>query len=215
MKPDIMIPSQIEKESMRIIEEEMGETPHLSDVERIVLKRVIHTTADFDYVKNLKFSEQAVEKGIEAMRRGAAIVTDTNMAKAGISRPATEQLGCEVYCFMADDDVAREAGRSKTTRAALSMSKAAAVIKDRPLIFAIGNAPTALFRIGELIQEQHLSPALVIAAPVGFVNIIQSKQLIMQAGIPYIAADGRKGGSSVAAAVCNAMLYQLYDRNKQ
>ncbi len=207
-------PSEIERRSMEIIESEMGDVSYLSAVEKAVVKRVIHTTADFDYLRNLKFSENAVEKGISALKAGALIITDTHMAESGISKPATKKLGCDICCFMTDPEVSEKAKRSGITRAIASMDKAAELAGNRPLIFAIGNAPTALIRLYELIREQKLTPALVIGAPVGFVNILQSKQLIMECGVPYIVAEGRKGGSNVAAAICNAMLYQIYDREK-
>ena len=215
MKLQKIKPSDIEKESMRLIEEELGDTPALTEPQRMILKRVIHTTADFDYKENLKFSEHAVEQGLQALKEHAVIVTDTNMAKAGISKPALAKLGCELHCFMADEDIAQKAKEQGVTRASLSMQKAAALFADRPLIFAIGNAPTALVSLYEMQQAGQLHASLIIAAAVGFVNVTQSKQLIMQMDIPYITADGRKGGSNVAAAICNALLYQLYDRNVQ
>lgn len=209
---DNMHPAEIEKESMRRIEAELGDTPHLSEKERIVLKRVIHTTADFEYKDNLKFSEDAVDKGLEALRGKAVIVTDTNMAYAGVSKPGLKKLGCELHCFMADEDIAKQSKEQGVTRASLSMCKARQMYEGRPIIFAVGNAPTALIQLYEMITEERFAPALVIGAPVGFVNIIQSKQLIMETEVPYIVADGRKGGSNVAAAICNALIYQLYDR---
>lgn len=207
-----VLPADIERRSMEIIEGELGDTSHLSEKEKLVVKRVIHTTADFDYLHNLKFSESAVEIGIEALRSGAVIVTDTHMAESGISKPATKSLGCEIHCFMSDNNVAEKAKYEGTTRAVVSMDRAAEMFADRKTIFAIGNAPTALIRLYELICHNKITPSLVIGAPVGFVNVVQSKQLIMQGKIPYIVAEGRKGGSNVAAAICNAMLYQIYDR---
>ena len=171
-----------------------------------VFKRVIHTTADFDYADNLVFSAGAVEKGIEALKSGCHIVTDTSMAMAGINKPALGRLGGQVHCFIADPDVAKEAKARGVTRSAVSMEKAACL--DSPCIFAIGNAPTALIRLFELIQEGSIRPALILGAPVGFVNVVEAKELIMTAGVPYIVPKGRKGGSNIAAAVCNAMLYQ-------
>lgn len=212
MYTENMRPADIERRSMEIIESELGDTSHLTAEEKSVVKRVIHTTADFDYLDNLKFSPGAVRTGIEALRNGAVIVTDTNMAQSGISKPAANALGCEIRCFMSDSAAAERARLNDTTRAAASMDLAAELFADRQVIFAVGNAPTALIRLHELICAGRISPVLIIGAPVGFVNVIRSKQLIMQDGIPYIVADGRKGGSNVAAAICNAMLYLIYDR---
>lgn len=199
-------PREIEARSFEMITEELGDTPLIPGTESIV-KRCIHTSADFDYAKNLCFSEDVVQKALEAIQKGACIVTDTQMAKAGINKKALARYGGEVYCFMADEDVAARAAEKGTTRAAVSMEKAAQL--DRPLIFAIGNAPTALVRLYELIEAGQLKPELIIGVPVGFVNVVQSKELIMQAEIPYIVARGRKGGSNIAACICNALLYML------
>ena len=202
-------PMDIEARSFEIITEELGDTKLIPGTEPIV-KRCIHTSADFDYAKNLCFSEGAVERAMEAIRGGACIVTDNQMAKAGINKKALARYGGEVYCFMSDEDVAEQAKEKGTTRATVSMEKAAALKK--PLIFAIGNAPTALVRLYELIEDGRLSPALIIGVPVGFVNVVQSKELIMEAGVPYIVARGRKGGSNIAACICNALLYMLDNR---
>ncbi len=204
-----VLPEEIEKRSFEIIGEELGDV-RLDPAEEPVIKRVIHTTADFEYLENLKFSEGAVLKGIEALKKGAAIVTDTQMARAGVNKNTLADLGGEAFCFMADDDVAAAAKANGTTRATASMDKAAAL--DRPVIFAIGNAPTALVRIYELVREGRIKPELIIGVPVGFVNVVESKELIMELDIPYIVASGRKGGSNVAAAICNAMLYQCKPR---
>ncbi len=204
-----VLPEEIEKRSFEIISEEMGNLI-LDPLEEPVIKRVIHTTADFDYLANLKFSGDAVRKGIEALKKGALIVTDTQMARAGINKKALEALGGEALCFMADDDVAEAARAKGTTRATASMEKAARLKK--PVIFAIGNAPTALVRIYELIREGRIRPELIIGVPVGFVNVVESKELILELDIPCIVARGRKGGSNVAAAICNAMLYQCGPR---
>lgn len=199
-------PREIETRSFEIITEELGDTPLIPGTE-LVVKRCIHTSADFDYAKNLCFSPEAVEKAIEAIKGGACIVTDTQMAKAGINKKSLARHGGEVYCFMSDEDVAQTAKENGTTRATASMDKAAAL--DKPLIFAIGNAPTALVRLYELIQEGKLSPELIIGVPVGFVNVVQSKELIMKTTTPYIIARGRKGGSNIAACICNALLYMI------
>lgn len=199
-------PMDIEKRSFEIITEELGDLELIPGTEPVV-KRCIHTSADFDYAKNLCFSEHAVEKAIEAIKNGACIVTDTQMAKAGINKRALARYGGEVYCFMSDEDVAEMAKKNKTTRATASMDKAAFL--DRKLIFAIGNAPTALVRLYELIQERKINPQLIIGVPVGFVNVVQSKELIMETETPYIVARGRKGGSNIAACICNALLYMI------
>lgn len=206
-----VLPKEIEERSFQIITQklnEMGWTP--DEPYAPIVKRVIHTTADFDYVKNLVFSKDVLGRALDAIRNRAAIVTDTQMAMAGINKQALKQLGIEAYNFMGDDDVAQKAKQNGTTRAAACMEKAAGL--EGPVIFAIGNAPTALVRIYELVQERELAPALVIGTPVGFVNVEQSKELICSLKVPYIIAKGQKGGSNVAAAVVNALLYQLYKR---
>ena len=190
----------IEKRSFEIITEELGDTKLIPGTELIV-KRCIHTSADFDYAKNLCFSEDAVQKAIAAIKNGACIVTDTHMAESGINKRVLSRYGGEVFCFISDEDVAATAKANGTTRATASMDKAAAMGKK--LIFAIGNAPTALVRLYELI----------IGVPVGFVNVVQSKELIMSADVPYIVARGRKGGSNIAACICNALLYMI-DNNR-
>ena len=205
-----VLPHEIEKRSFEIITEELkvrGLQDKILPENELVVKRVIHTTADFDYVDNLFISEGAVAAGIEAIRRGACIVTDTQMARSGINKTRLKQYGGEVYCFMSDEDVAQKAKAEGTTRATASMEKAASL--SVPLIFAVGNAPTALVRLYELIEEQRIRPALIIGVPVGFVNVVEAKELILRTGVPCIVARGRKGGSNVAAAICNAMLYQM------
>ena len=199
-------PMDIEKRSFQIITETLGDRV-LDPENELVIKRVIHTTADFDYADNLCFSEHAVTKGIEALRGGCDIVTDTQMGKAGINKTVLARLGGQVHCFMSDPDVAEEAKARGVTRAMVSMERAAAL--EKPCIFAIGNAPTALVSLCGLITAGKLAPALVIGVPVGFVNVVESKERIMASGAPYIVARGRKGGSNVAAAICNAMLYQI------
>lgn len=203
-------PMEIEKRSFEIITEILG-TRKLDTENESVIKRVIHTTADFDYVDNLRFSDHAVSKGIEALKAGCHIITDTNMAKAGINKTSLAKLGGEVHCFMSDEDVAEEAKRRGVTRGVVSMEKAGRLQKERGLniIFAIGNAPTALLRLKELYEEGLVIPELIIGVPVGFVNVVESKEEIMDTDIPYIVAAGRKGGSNVAAAICNALIYQI------
>jgi precorrin-8X/cobalt-precorrin-8 methylmutase len=204
-------PMEIEKRSFEIITEELGDTPLMAGTEAIV-KRCIHTSADFDYAKNLYFSEGAVEKALAALKNGACIVTDTQMAKAGINKRALARFGGEVYCFMSDEDVAALAKKNGTTRATASMDKAAGL--DKPLIFAVGNAPTALVRLYELIEEGNFRPELIIGVPVGFVNVVPSKELIMKTEVPCIVARGRKGGSNIAACIVNALLYMLDERRE-
>lgn len=199
-------PMDIEKRSFEIISEILGDTPLPAENE-LVIKRVIHTTADFEYVQNLVFSDHAVQKGMEALRGGCDIVTDTQMARAGINKTILGRLGGQVHCFMSDEDVAQEAKSRGVTRAMVSMERAAQLSK--PCIFAIGNAPTALISLYEQIQAGKLRPALIIGVPVGFVNVVESKELILGSEVPHIVARGRKGGSNVAAAICNAMLYQI------
>ena len=203
---EIIKPMDIEKRSFEIITELLGDTP-IAPENELVVKRVIHTSADFDYAKNLTFSEGAVAKGIAALRGGCDIVTDTQMARAGINKTILGKLGGEVHCFMSDPDVAAEAKERGITRAIVSMERAAKLPK--PCIFAIGNAPTALISLHEQIHSGSLHPALVIGVPVGFVNVVESKELILTDPVPHIVARGRKGGSNVAAAICNAMLYQI------
>ena len=204
-----MKPADIEKRSFAIITEELGGRTFPESVAEVV-KRVIHTSADFDYADNLCFSPDAVEQAKAALEAGATIVTDTNMALAGISKPTLAKLGGKAVCLMADEDVAREARARGVTRATVSMEHAAKL--DGLLIFAIGNAPTALIRLHELIGEGAVSPALVIGVPVGFVNVVESKELFLGEDTPYIIARGRKGGSNVAAAIVNALLYQIVKR---
>ena len=201
-------PSEIEKESFRIIRKELAEAGKVipKDVEPTVV-RVIHTTADFEYADTLEFSEGVIEKAKSAIRSGAHIVTDTNMALAGINKKSLAGYGGEVHCFMADEEVMRISKERGVTRAVVSMEKAAKL--HAPLIFAIGNAPTALVRLKELIDEGKIRPELIIGVPVGFVNVVEAKEMILETDIPYIVNRGRKGGSGVAAAICNSILYSL------
>ena len=204
-----MKPADIEKRSFAIITEELGGRTFPEGVAEVV-KRVIHTSADFDYADNLCFSPDAVEQAKAALEAGATIVTDTNMALAGISKGTLAKLGGKAVCLMADEDVAREAKERGVTRATVSMEHAAKL--DGPLIFAIGNAPTALIRLHELMEEGAVSPALVIGVPVGFVNVVESKELFIGGETPYIISRGRKGGPNVAAALVHAPLYPIVTR---
>lgn len=213
MKIDIVKPHEIEAKSFEIISEIIeSEYPDalIRPEHESIIKRVIHTSADFEYLQNLVISEDAVEKATRALKKGAIIVTDTNMAKAGINKTLLAKLGGEVHCYIADEDVAMEAKERGITRAIVSMEKAARL--ERPIIFAIGNAPTALIALDQMIKEGKLKPELIIGVPVGFVNVVESKELIIGSGIPYIVARGRKGGSNVAAAICNALIYKLEER---
>ena len=209
MTPQHHLPADIERTSISIITRELDELGLTPPPETAaVVKRVIHTTADFDYAKNLSFTPGAVQAAVRALQRGAVIVTDTNMALAGISRPGLAKLGCEAVCYMADPAVAEAAKQAGTTRAVAAMHRAA---REHPgAILAVGNAPTALLTIAEEI-EAGLRPALVIGVPVGFVNVVESKERLFAVcaahGVPAIVAMGRKGGSNVAAAICNALLY--------
>ncbi|PWT27124.1 precorrin-8X methylmutase [Butyrivibrio fibrisolvens] len=203
-----ILPSDIEKESFRIIKQEldiMGKSIS-EDFEPTVI-RAIHTTADFDYADTLVFSDNVIDKAKAAIQNGAHIVTDTNMTLAGINKKTLSRYGGEVHCFMADEDVSMMARQMQVTRAVVSMDKALKI--DAPLIFAIGNAPTALIRLRELIDEKKLRPELIIGVPVGFVNVVEAKELILETDIPYIINRGRKGGSTVAAAICNSILYNM------
>lgn len=201
-------PGEIEKRSFAIIQEELDRRGiRLEPVLDPVIRRVIHTTADFDYIDNLVFSENAVEQMQNAIREGAWIVTDTNMARSGISQKTLERFGGKCICFMADEKVAREAKERETTRAVVSMEKAAELEED--IIVAVGNAPTALFRLYDLIREEQFRPKGIIAVPVGFVNVVEGKEQILKTDVPHIVARGRKGGSNVAAAIVNALLYSI------
>lgn len=206
VKIENVLPKEIEKRSFEIITKELGNRK-LDERQAPVIKRVIHTTADFDYLENLCFSENAVELLQEAIRGGACIVTDTQMVRSGINKKELQKYGGEVYCFMSDEDVAKRAAENQTTRAVASMEKAAELKKE--IIFAIGNAPTALIRLYELMREGRIKPRGIIGVPVGFVNVVEAKELILETETPYIVARGRKGGSNVAAAVCNALLYEM------
>lgn len=209
-KIDKVLPKEIEARSFEMITEELGDKELVPGTELIV-KRCIHTSADFDYADNLCFSEDVVNKALEAIKNGASIVTDTQMAKSGINKKALAKFGGEVYCFMSDEDVAAKAKENGTTRASESMKKAAAM--DKPLIYVIGNAPTALVTLYDMMEEGTVDPVLIVGVPVGFVNVVQSKELIMESKAPYIVAKGRKGGSNIAACIINALLYMIYERD--
>ena len=206
MNIEYVKPQDIERRSFEIIAQELGERDIPVDIRPVVM-RCIHTSADFDYYENLYFSPDVIRIAHAAIRAGAVFVTDTNMALSGINKAALARHGCEAMCFMADADIADTAKREGTTRAAASVDKAAKL--GKPVIFACGNAPTALLRLCDHIREGTFRPELVIGVPVGFVNVVQSKELLIASGIPCIVARGRKGGSNIAAAICNALLYQM------
>ena len=197
-------PHEIEKQSMAIITKELnGRTwpePKFS-----IVKRCIHTSADFDYADNLTFSEDAEILGVKLLRAGCNIVTDTKMAFAGINKNRLEAFGGKAYCFISDEDVIKESKERGCTRATVAMEKGAKL--KGPTIFAIGNAPTALIELDRMIKSGEAKPDLIIGVPVGFVNVVESKELIMGSGVPYIVAKGRKGGSNISATICNAMMY--------
>ena len=203
-----LLPEQIEQRSFEIIDGELKKRGIVLPKEQeMITKRVIHTTADFEYTDTLTFSEGAVGIARELLKKGADIVTDTNMALSGINKRSLAGLGGEVHCYMADETVAKLARERGTTRAAVSMEMAAKI--QKPVIFAIGNAPTALIQIYEMMQGSDWRPAFVIGVPVGFVNVEAAKELILQTDVPFIINRGRKGGSNVAAAICNALIYEL------
>ena len=207
-KIERLLPSDIEKRSFEIIGEELNKMGIVLPAENeSVIKRAIHTSADFDYARTLKFSKDAVKTACNLIKCGADIVTDTNMGLTGINKKTLAKYGGEVHCFMADEDVAKEAKEKGVTRAYVSMQRAAKI--GKPVIFAIGNAPTALVSLYEMFKSGEFTPDFVIGVPVGFVNVEVSKELIMSTDIPYIVNEGRKGGSNIAAAICNALLYQM------
>ena len=206
-----VLPEDIEKTSFAIIEQELREKGReIPEDRKHVVLRVIHTTADFEYLDTLQFSDGVLETASAAIRRGARIVTDTTMAMAGINKRRLASFGGEVRCYIADPDVAEQAGREGTTRSAAAVDKAVREAEKSgvPLIFAVGNAPTALLALEEKIRQGY-RPELVIAVPVGFVNVVEAKERIMRSGVPFICSRGRKGGSNVAAAIINAILYRM------
>ena len=205
-------PQDIEKRSFAIISKELEEKGIVLPKEQeLVTKRAIHTSADFDYAKPMTYSAHAIGIAKKLIQNGADIVTDTNMALAGVNKKELAKYGGEAHCFMAEEEVAKIAKERGVTRAAVSMEKAAQI--EKPVIFAIGNAPTALIELYEMIQCGKYRPAFIIGVPVGFVNVEAAKDLILKTDVPYIINRGRKGGSNIAAAICNALLYELRDEN--
>lgn len=201
-------PSDIEEESFRIITNRLSEMNIvLDETEAPVVKRVIHTTADFSFADTLEFSKDAVEKARELIRNAATIVTDTNMTLSGINKKRLERFGVRVKCFMADDDVAREAKERNITRASVCVERASLI--SGPVIYSVGNAPTALIALDEFIKSGKMEPAFIIGVPVGFVNVEYSKELFRNSDIPHIINWGNKGGSNVAAAIINALVYGI------
>lgn len=212
MELEIIKPQDIEKRSFEIITKELNDKNIVIDEDKaFLIKRAIHTTADFEYANTLCFSEDAIKIMAELIKSGAHIVTDTNMGLSGINKNELRKHGGEVHCFMADEDVAKEAKERGVTRAVVSMERAAKIKED--VIFAIGNAPTALINLRTMYDEGIFIPKFVIGVPVGFVNVEYAKELIMETNIPYIINRGRKGGSNVAAAICNAVLYEIRNGN--
>lgn len=208
MEIEYVLPTEIEKRSFEIIGKElqaMGIT--LDKEQEPITKRVIHTSADFDYANTMRYSDGAIEKAKELIRNGAHIVTDTNMALSGINKKRLAEYGGLVHCYMADEDVAKEAKERQVTRATISMERAASL--NVPVIFAIGNAPTALISLYEQMTEGKFTPEFVIGVPVGFVNVVAAKELFLNSDVPYIINEGRKGGSNIAAAIVNAILYNI------
>lgn len=211
MKTEYVLPSEIEKRSFEIIKAELKDRGLSLDSNLApVICRAIHTTADFDYANTLVFSDGALDQLKNLILNGADIVTDTNMALSGISKKTLANFGGKASCLIADETVASLAKEQGTTRAAVSMEIAASW--NKPTIFVIGNAPTALMKLYDLYMSGQYKPAFIIGVPVGFVNVVEAKEEIMQTDIPYIINRGRKGGSNVAAAICNAVLYELSGR---
>ena len=208
-------PAEIETRSFQIISRELEELGVALDPENeLVVKRVIHTTADFEYAETLSFSPGATRLGVEAFRSGCSVVTDTTMALSGINKRVLGKFGGTAYNFIADADVAAEAKERGCTRAAISMERASSL--GVPLVYAIGNAPTALVQIYDMMHAGTMEPPkLIVGVPVGFVNVVESKELIRELDVPYIVARGRKGGSNVAAAICNALLYLASNNERE
>lgn len=212
MNTYIKVPQDIEKRSFEIIEEELGDKINKFDGATLpVIKRVIHTTADFEYADLIEFMNDAINSGKEALKNGCKIYCDTNMIVNGASKMVLSKFNCEAYCLVADSEVVKEAKERGVTRSIVGMEKAA---KDpNTKIFLIGNAPTALYQLKEMIERNEIEkPALVVGVPVGFVGAAESKEAFKSLGIPYITINGRKGGSTVAVSILHGILYQMYQR---
>ncbi|WP_459129223.1 precorrin-8X methylmutase [Guggenheimella bovis] len=200
-----MLPMDIEKKSFEIISKEL-DTP-IDESLAPIIKRVIHTTADFEYASTLSFSKGVLERALDALKKGATIVTDTTMCLSGINKEALSVLNGQAVCYIGDNDIKEAALKNASTRAIESMKKSASI--NGPVIYAIGNAPTALIEIDNLVRSGTLKPELIIGVPVGFVNVVYSKELIMELDVPFIVNRGRKGGSNVAASIVNALMYMI------
>ena len=202
----IKVPHKIEEKSFEIITEELGAKTFPEDIGKII-KRIIHTTADFQYADITEISPGAIDAAKAAIKAGAHIITDTKMSMAGINKSKLEEFGCRVDCLISHEDVIETAKQRGITRAMAAMEKAVSDKNNK--IFVIGNAPTALFQLKEYIEKGLVRPEMVIGVPVGFVGAAESKEAFSKLDIPYIITKGRKGGSTVAAAIVNAILYML------
>lgn len=212
-KIECLLPSEIEKKSFEIISTELKKMNiKIPEEQKSITLRTIHTSADFDFAKTMYYSKNSIQIAKDLIKNGADIVCDTNMAKAGINKKILEKFGGTVHCFMADEDVAQKSKNLKITRASASMEKA--IKLNKPIIFAIGNAPTALISLYEMFEKKIYKPEFIIAVPVGFVNVELAKNLILETEIPCIINRGRKGGSPIAATICNALLYMLEEESK-
>lgn len=198
-----MKPEEIETLSFNIIDNEAGDHGFTHEKWSIV-RRMIHTSADFDYIKSVCFSDDAVKKGVTALRQGKNIMTDTEMARSGIRKKSVEKFGGQVSCLINDATVAKTAKQQGTTRAKMAVDLSADQLEGG--IYAVGNAPTALLRLIQLVSEGRIKPALVLGFPVGFVNAVESKALLLKTTVPFITNSGRKGGSNIAASVVNALI---------
>lgn len=201
-------PREIEEKSMEIIENSLEKTD-FSEKELIVAKRIIHTTGDVTYSEVIEFKDGFVESALKALKAGKKIYTDTNMTYAGINKPALEKLGVEVVCYISDDDVREKAKAEGTTRSQVAIQKA---IDEGVTCFSVGNAPTALYKLLENVDEGKLDPDFIIGVPVGFVGAAESKEELTKYEIPQITIRGNKGGSNVAASIVNALMYMLVER---
>ncbi|MCK4486651.1 MAG: precorrin-8X methylmutase [Desulfobacterales bacterium] len=198
-----MKPHEIEQQSFKIIDHEAGDHGFPPDQWSIV-RRMIHTTADFDFIQTVRFHPEAIQAGVEAIKQGKNIITDTEMLRAGIRKADLESFGVQVLCFLNEAGVIEESKKAGTTRAAAAVDRAIPFMKNG--IYAIGNAPTALFRLLELLEQGVARPALVIGLPVGFVNAAESKAVLVKVSSPFVSSMGRKGGTTVAASVVNALI---------
>ncbi len=202
-------PMEIENKSFEIIGNEMN--PHnFTEEELLIIKRTIHTTGDFDYQNIVHISEGAIESAKALLKKGITIYTDTNMALSGINKMALKKLGCEVKCYVSNEEVAKIAKERGITRSMAGVEKA---IDEGVEFFVFGNAPTAIFKLLELINDGKANPKFVVGAPVGFVGAKESKEELLKYNIPNITIRGRKGGSNVAAAIVNAIMYMLIERD--